>query len=103
MRHYVTATLLATALALGVAPLTATPSQAATYPKGLPSAVVEDACAFGVSRCVWDARHQGNGRGKSYILSRPAGSRRDYTVRYVTHKRAHTLVARYCKRPDVAC
>lgn len=36
--------------------------------------------------CVWDARHMGNGAGKSFI------ARRDGTITYVTHRRAHRLI-----------
>lgn len=45
------------------------------------------ACAQEDSRsCVWDARHQGNGAGTSFI-SGPKGQ----TI-YVTHRVAHTLI-----------
>lgn len=37
-----------------------------------------------VTRCVWDARHQGNGAGRSFVTE-------GEQVRYVTHRRAHWL------------
>lgn len=36
--------------------------------------------------CVWDARHMGNGIGRSFIVSRTGH------VKYVTHRRAHRLI-----------
>ena len=80
-----------------------TPASAArpdpVFPRGLPHAIAEDACVVGVHRCVWDAKHRGNRRGKSYILTRYRG---DFLVKYVTHKRAHRLAKAWCQRPDVA-
>lgn len=86
--------LCLTGIGLFVAVFLAVPANAAS--SGLPRAVAEDHCATGVSRCVWDGRHQGNGTGRSYII---AGD----TVHYVSHARAHRLNARYCDRPQVAC
>lgn len=40
-------------------------------------------------RCTWDAKHMGNGRGKSFVVLK--GGR----VKYVSHKRAHTLITRW--------
>lgn len=98
MRHYAISTLLALALGFGLAAgavnlaVSVVPAHAArpdpVFPRGLPHAVTEDACDAEVRRCVWDARHRGNGRGKSYILTRHRG---DFLVKYVTHKRAHRL------------
>ena len=93
---------------LAAAVLTASPAGAApsktdgadhVFPRGLPHAISEDGCA-GVARCVWDGRHQGNGEGRSYILTRFKG---DYLVAYVTHRRAHRLQALWCQRPSVNC
>jgi hypothetical protein len=36
--------------------------------------------------CVWDARHMGNGSGKSFIR------RKSGKVVYVTHRRAHRML-----------
>lgn len=38
-----------------------------------------------VAPCVWDARHQGNGIGKSFR------TRQDGTVKFIKHHRAHRL------------
>lgn len=52
-----------------------------------------DACATdegpdgqGSRPCVWDARHMGNGLGRSFIV------RRDGRLQYLGHSRAHALV-----------
>lgn len=68
------------------------------FPRGLPYAPTEDSCF--AKRCVWDAKHQGNGRGRSYILTEHRG---DFLVKYITHKRAHRLHAAYCQRKNVTC
>jgi hypothetical protein len=39
----------------------------------------------GPGRCVWDAKHMGNGEGHSVLI------RRDGTVVPITHRRAHRL------------
>lgn len=38
------------------------------------------------NNCFWDARHMGNGRGKSFIVNR-AGE-----VTYISHRRAHRML-----------
>ncbi len=40
--------------------------------------------------CVWDARHMGNGAGRSYVLYRNEPG--DVRINYVTHRWAHRLV-----------
>lgn len=88
------------AAALIASPAGAAPSKTdSVFPRGLPHAISEDGCA-GAKRCVWDARHQGNGEGRSYILTRFKG---DYLVAYVTHRRAHRLQSLWCQRPSVTC
>lgn len=47
-----------------------------------PPCVTEDS----TGRCVWDARHLGNGTGRSFVV-RASGR-----VVYVTHARAHLLL-----------
>lgn len=69
-------------------------------PVALPAAVTEDSCAAGVRRCVWDGRHRGNHRGRSFILTRRDG---DFRVWYVRHRRAHRLIAAWCAKPTVDC
>lgn len=69
------------------------------FPRGLPHALYEGQCE-GPKRCVWDARHQGNGKGHSLILTRHDG---DYLAKRITHRRAHRLQAAWCERKNVAC
>lgn len=68
------------------------------FPRGLPYAPTEDSCF--TKRCVWDGKHQGDGRGRSYILTEHGG---DFLVKHITHKRAHRLHAAYCERENVTC
>lgn len=68
------------------------------FPRGLPHAPSEDSCYS--RRCVWDARHQGNGEGRSLILTRFRG---DYLAKPISHRRAHRLQAAWCERPNVTC
>lgn len=44
----------------------------------------------GAWRCVWDARHMGNGFGDSFVAYRSAGA--DPRIWYVSHRRAHRLM-----------
>lgn len=39
--------------------------------------------------CVWDARHQGNGAGRSYIVV--GGQMEDTRFVYISHRKAHRL------------
>jgi len=65
---------------------------------GLPAAPSEGECyAF---RCVWDAKHAGNGKGQSMILTRWHGG---FVAQPITHRRAHRLIAAWCARPSVGC
>lgn len=68
------------------------------FPRGLPAAPSEDSCY--VFRCVWDAKHMGNGRGHSLILTRFHG---DFIGKRITHRRAHRLFEAWCARPNVGC
>ena len=75
--------LVATAVLLSAPPapvLTAAPADAGGG-RSLKPCAYED----GPGPCVWDARHRGNGVGKSFVV------RRDGRVVYVTHRRAHRL------------
>lgn len=56
----------------------------------MPRCVAED--GSGQARCVWDARHMGNGEGQSVVIRH--GGTDDMTVTVVTHKRAHRLAWR---------
>jgi hypothetical protein len=68
------------------------------FPRGLPYAPQEDSCH--AYRCVWDARHQGNGLGTSLIITRFGN---EWTYKFITHRRAHRLHHFYCERPRVNC
>jgi hypothetical protein len=78
--------------------LTAPNAHAATVPAYMgvpvpsPDGGTRTPCATedsGARGCVWDARHTGDGDGRSYVL--PTGSADD-RVTYVTHNRAHALL-----------
>lgn len=73
---------IAASFMLGIAH--AVPADASKGHPGLPK---RDACVYEDSvDCVWDARHMGNGEGKSFRVG-PKG-----TVTYIPHGRAHRLV-----------
>lgn len=86
--------LIASPASAGGAP---TPADA-VFPRGLPWAPSEDACYS--HRCVWDARHQGNGEGQSLIITKFG---RTFVTRPIKHSRAHRLQAAWCARPNVNC
>lgn len=95
--------LAAAALTLNSTPAGATTTPPAVgvasvlFPRGLPAALYEDECA-GVPRCVWNARHRGN--GTSYILVRRDGV---YDSIQITAREALWLTNRYCARLSVDC
>ena len=96
-------TLAATVLgvALIAAPASAgdiPPPPDTVFPRGLPYATGEGECA--TYRCVWDAKHQGNGLGQSMLLTRWKGG---YIAQPISHRRAHRLHAAYCDRKRVTC
>lgn len=95
IKRVILAILSALAFPVVVALSMASPADA-SFDRGLPYAVHEDACAAGVPRCVWDGHHQGNNGGRSYII-------RGEHVRFISHQRAHRLQTAYCNRPQVAC
>lgn len=76
---------LALAAATATLALTATPAQAS--PDRTPVCKYED--GSGQARCVWDARHNGNGHGRSYVIVN--GGEDNAKIRFVTHRRAHWL------------
>ena len=73
------------------------PVSAAVHANGLPSAIApcirEDGSGNSGKWCVWDARHQGNGRGHSVVVNR---YRETYTR--VSHRFAHNAGQRWQKR-----
>lgn len=87
------AALLAAALFIGGAVLAApTPADAHRPPTDRPALTVRtwEPCANDEAAggpCVWDARHMGNGQGRSFKVTA-----RD-RVRYVSHATAHALLA----------
>ena len=85
MRKTVLATAaIVTMFAGGMAVATADRADAAKPdPHRMAACAAEDGGP--VLPCVWDARHRGNGAGRSFVV------RRDESVRYVTHRRAHKL------------
>lgn len=91
---------LAVILSAGVIVLANGPADAgpvAVSANGLPPAIApcirEDGSGNAGKWCVWDARHQGNGRGHSIVVNR---YREAYTR--VTHRFAHNAGQRWQKR-----
>lgn len=58
----------------------APPAPVTSSTQGVQACEYEDSVA-----CVWDARHMGNGRGKSFRVDARGN------VKYITHRRAHYL------------
>jgi hypothetical protein len=84
--------------ALAVAAFAVTPvAPAHADPAGSARPCVTDEAGEGqpVVPCVWDARHRGNGKGRSFKV------RADRTLVYVTHYRAHRLLFGTCSRDGV--
>lgn len=54
----------------------------------VPACIYED--GSGQAICVWDAKHMGNGNGKSFIAKNPRFGKE--TFRYISHKKAHRLL-----------
>lgn len=74
--------------ALATAALLATPAAADAAKDRTPPCRYED--GSGQARCVWDARHMGNGEGRSLLIRRGGTDRAEY-IR-ITHRRAHRLM-----------
>jgi hypothetical protein len=51
----------------------------------LPACVTDEAPGTTGARCVWDARHMGNGQGRSFRINRAGELKR------LSHARAHAL------------
>lgn len=93
-------TILAAAvlsLSMLASPANAAPADS-VFPRGLPHAPSKHWCYS--YRCVWDGQHQGNWKGKSFILTRWEGG---YLAKPIRHRRAHRLQAAFCARPNVDC
>lgn len=82
IRHGIIA-VWATTMAFGVAtiPLEAAHSVGRTW-----NACVTDEVVPGV-KCVWDAKHQGNGEGRSYFVNAKG-------QHFISHARAHRMQGR---------
>ena len=76
------ATALTAALALGVS--TAQAGEDMRPGADYPNCVSEDG-GNGTVDCIWDARHQGNGIGRSFIHTRTG------RVIYIPHRFAHAM------------
>jgi hypothetical protein len=80
-RAIVAAAIVAAGLAVDVSPAVAVAVSAPGVPAAAAPCRTEDS-----NGCVWDARHRGDGTGRSWYAS-PDG-----VVTYIGHKRAHRMV-----------
>lgn len=81
------------ALATVALVLVSAPADAAVDVRVAPkfSACVYEDGSGGPTPCVWDAKHQGNGVGRSYIVWSGDTVRHAADIEYVSHRRAHRL------------
>lgn len=86
MLKYIAVTLMAASMLLLPSPASAVESE------GNP--MVWEVCLYedgsGQSKCVWDGRHNGNGKGDSLLIRR--GGEDDAKVKVITHYRAHRII-----------
>jgi hypothetical protein len=73
---------IATAASVAALTLSAAPASADLASSGLAPCVVEDQS----TPCVWDARHRGNGHGRSFRVNRQG------EVKFISHAQAHELM-----------
>lgn len=66
-----------------------TADAASTPAPGLATCKHED--GSGQRACVWDARHHGNGKGRSYMVVRWGKGLKHERVIRLTHKQAHAV------------
>ena len=61
-----------------------------TAPKAnaAPACIYEDGSSQ--ARCVWDAKHMGNGEGRSVLIIN--GGTDNAKIKYISHKKAHRLL-----------
>lgn len=56
-----------------------------------------NACKYedgsGQRRCLWDARHMGNGSGRSFKIFN--GGKDNARIVYISHRRAHHLMTQH--------
>lgn len=60
----------------------------APAPHSVPACEFED--GSGQAKCIWDARHMGNGEGNSLIIRNGGTDEAQYKV--ISHRRAHRLL-----------
>lgn len=79
---------LTAALAFGVAaPADAIrPMPGATHQKVWQPCLYEDSI-----NCIWDAKHRGNGKGKSFKATKKG------KIKYISHRKAHRLLNRHLR------
>ena len=99
LARYAAAVAAATLAGYWIAPADASGIQS-LFPRGMPWALTEDSCVPSAQHCVWDAKHRGNGRGQSIILTRYRGG---WLMTPISHRDAHRLAANWCRRPQVQC
>jgi hypothetical protein len=83
---------IATAAIVAALTLSAAPASADLASSGLAPCVVEDQS----TPCVWDARHRGNGHGRSFRVNRQG------EVKFISHAQAHELMMGGPARDDSA-
>lgn len=99
MIRHLTAAVWTVVLAVGVvcivlttvAHAAPTPAQS-SHVRTLPACPTDEGADGQANRgCVWDARAQGNGQGRSFVIRRDADAAHG-TLIYVSHTRAHALL-----------
>lgn len=101
--RYAVALTVVAAAGYWIAPADATHTTStiqSLFPRGMPWALTEDSCVPNAQHCVWDAKHNGNGRGHSLILTKYRGG---WLWTPISHWDAHRLQAKWCRRPQVSC
>lgn len=83
IRKFIATAVLASGLALAPTP----DADASRLMVNPPPCRYED--GSGQVRCFWDARHMGNGIGRSYIMTRVAGNEHQ---EFISHRKAHRLL-----------
>lgn len=94
MKKYILALFLLVGLLLTIAPA---PAQADHIPPPYYKTCFHDRLKANLFRapCVWDAKHMGDGKGRSFIIGWSGVLAGDY--RYISHKRAHRLAQQWIR------
>lgn len=82
LRHLLATLAGVLILAFGGIAILADHASAGSSPSWLRPCLAEDSVS-----CIWDARHRGNGEGRSFIADR------DGDARFLPHRVAHYLLA----------